>query len=96
MHFFELAGLPVLADIVPCKVATVHGDIDSGRQGLGKSQGASQVEEPVRAPEFIGDHGAGEDDRLTRNFFGQHPRGEVPLNPTPPNNKIIKDNKKKK
>jgi hypothetical protein len=73
MKFLELAGLPVLPDIIPGKVAAVHRYIDPWREGLGKGECAAQVEKPVRAPEFVGDHGAGQDDGLARYFLGQDP-----------------------
>lgn len=76
MYFFELAGPLVLADIVPVEIAAVHGHIDTGGKDLGEGQRATQVEKPIRAAEFVGDHGACQHNRLSRNFFGQHPCGD--------------------
>lgn len=76
MQFLELAGLLVLPDIVRMETTAVHGHIDAGAQGLDEGQGVPQVEESVGAAEFIGDHGAGQDDGLSGYFFSQHAGGD--------------------
>lgn len=76
MQLFELSCLSVLPHIIPCEGAAIHGYIDTVGEGLGESQGATQIEEPVGATEFIGDHCACQDDGLVFYFFGQYPGGD--------------------
>lgn len=73
LEFLELSGLPVLSYVVPGEIAAVHRYIDPWWKHLGKGQGAAEVEESIGAAEFIRDHGAGEDNGLSRYFFSQHP-----------------------
>jgi len=59
-EFLEDAELFVFHDVVPGEVATVHGDVDAGWEGLGIGEGTTEVEEAVTAAEAVGDHRAGE------------------------------------
>ena len=76
LQFFELAGLFVFADVVPGEIASIHRDVDTGGKCLGESEGTAQIEETVGAAEFIGNHGAGQNDRFPGNFFGEGASGD--------------------
>ena len=60
----EDAGGAVLRHVVPCKDLAVHGHVDTGRQGLRHAAGKAEVEQGVRVGDLVGDHGAGQHDRL--------------------------------
>ena len=49
-----LPGLPVLSDIVMCKILSIHTDIYSRGEGLDIREGAAQIEKPVGATECKG------------------------------------------
>jgi hypothetical protein len=46
-EFFELAGLFVLADIVPIENPSIHRHIDAIGKRLHKCQGTAQVEQSI-------------------------------------------------
>ena len=69
LRLFELPDPRVLPDLVPVEGAPVHGDVHPRREHLNVGHGRPEVEHPVGGTEGVGDHGAGEDDRLAHVSF---------------------------
>lgn len=65
---FKKPPLLILPHFFRREIFAIHGYIYALRQGLHERKGTAQVEEPVGAAEFIGDHGAGEYDGLALNL----------------------------
>jgi hypothetical protein len=68
----EFSGLFVLPDIVPVKVLSIHRNINAVRECLNKRHSAAEIEQPVRAPEFVRDHRSGQDNCLLPNRPAEH------------------------
>ena len=72
-YLLKLARFPVLADIVPVEIHPVHSYIHAMGQSLNECEGTSKIEDPVRTPELVRNHGAGKDhglvfDRLSKKL----------------------------
>ena len=74
-HALELSLFSVFADLIMLKIFSVHGDVDTTRKSLHKSQRAPKIEEPVGASKLVWDHSAREDDRLSFDHTGNYARG---------------------
>ena len=64
LQLLKKARFTILRNIVPSEISPVHGYINAAGQCLDERDCASEVKQPIRAAEFVGDHRAREYDRF--------------------------------
>lgn len=67
--------MSVFANPAGVEAAAIHNKVNARRQSLDEGERAAQVEETVRAPELIRNHGAGEHNRFAFDARSKHAGG---------------------
>ncbi len=74
-NFLKLTQGAIFPDPIPWETLAIHRDVDSGRQDLDEGKRAAKIEKTIGAPEGIGYHRPGKNNRFVGYRASDFSRG---------------------